>query len=130
MIQLIKNIRKAKTSEQVLNYIEFIQTIGKAEGYKEALGLKNDIDLFQRLETIAFRIAVKKASTVEEIEQCAQCVEETYCGPLDPQQFAEEIRIHAYGIEWYMKQHINDYIQSLEYIQTILTQKQNGEKHG
>ncbi len=124
MIQLIKNIRKAATSGHVLNYIGFIQEISKAEGWKQYLGLKNEIDLYQRLETIAFKIAVKKASTVEEIEQCAQCIEETYCGPLDPQQFAEEIRIHAYGIEWYIENNMEDFVKSSISILPFLEQKE------
>lgn len=107
MINLIKKMRKMKTSQVVLNHIEFIQAIAKAESYKDMIGLDNDYKSYEQLETILYKIAVKKATTVEEIEKCAVSVEENYCGQLDPDEYAEQIRIKAYGIEWYLKRQFN-----------------------
>jgi len=107
MINQVKEMRKMKTSQGVLNYLEFIQAILKGESYKGAIGLENDYKSFAKLETIAYKIAVKKANTVEEIEKCAVLVEENYNGPLDPDEWAEQIRLKAYGVEWYLKRQFN-----------------------
>ena len=107
MLKIIKKLRNKKTSQEVLNFIGDIQNIRKIESYKAFLGLKNDYGSFLKLETIAYKIAVHKANTVEELEECAVSVEEHYCGKYDPNQWAEEIRIKAYGIVWHLKRHFN-----------------------
>jgi len=107
MIQLIKDMRKMQTSQEVLNRIGFISEIKKAESYKSVLGLKSEHCAFKKLEDIAWKIAIKKANTVEEIEKCATLIEKNYSGDYDPYEWAEQIRIKAYGIEWYLKRQRN-----------------------
>ncbi len=107
MINQVKEMRKMDKSQYVLNRIGFIQEILKGESYKDAIGLDNDYGSYEKLLTIAYKIAVKKANTVEEIEMCAVSVEENYTGKLDPDEWAEQIRIKAYGIEWYLKRQFN-----------------------
>jgi len=107
LIEQVKVMRTMKTSQEVLNRVSFIRKIKEAESYKDIIGLDNNYESFEKLETIGYKIAVKKAITVEEIEKCAISVEENYCGPLDPDEWAEQIRIKAYGIEWYLKRQFN-----------------------
>ncbi|PHQ58243.1 MAG: hypothetical protein COA30_00815 [Sulfurimonas sp.] len=103
IIDQVKEMRNMEKSQYVLNRIEFIQEILKGESWKDFLGLDNDYESYEKLLTIAFKIAVKKAKTVDEIEKCAVTVEECSYGKYDPDEFAEQIRIKAYGIEWYLK---------------------------
>lgn len=91
MINQVKEMRKMDKSQYVLNRIEFIQAILKGESYKSFIGLDNEYKSYEKLETIAYKIAVKKATTVEEIEKCAVSVEENYSGQLDPDEWTEEL---------------------------------------
>jgi len=102
MINQIKKMRKMKTSQEVLNRLEFIQRIRKAEGLKTHIGLDNNYEAYLKLETITYKIAIKKANTIDEIEKCAVSVEEEYIGNLDPDAWADEIRIKAYGLSWFL----------------------------
>ena len=106
-INLVKAMRNMDEAQHVLNYVEVIQEILNGESWKESLGLDNDYEAYEKLLTIAFKIAVAKAKTVEEIEKCAVSVEECSYGKYDPDEWAEQIRIRAYGIEWYLKRHFN-----------------------
>ena len=107
IIDHVKVMRNMDKSQYVLNSIGFILEILKGESYKDALGLDNDYNSFEKLLIIAYKIAVKKAITIKEIEMCAVSVEENYNGPLDPDELAEQIRIKAYGLEWYLKRQFN-----------------------
>ncbi|MBU0721443.1 hypothetical protein KJ877_08875 [bacterium] len=106
-INLVKAMRNMDEAQHVLNYVEVIQEILNGESWKESLGLDNDYEAYEKLLTIAFKIAIKKAKTVEEIEKCAVSVEECSYGKYDPDEWAEQIRIRAYGIEWYLKRNFN-----------------------
>ena len=106
-MNLIKKMSKTEKSYVVLNYIKCLQGIKEGEALKDSIGLNNDIESYEKLERIAYKIAIKKATTVEEIEMCAVSVEENYTGKLDPDEWAEQIRIKAYGIEWYLKRQFN-----------------------
>ena len=106
MINQVKEMRKMETSQAVLNRLGFVQKIKEGESLKNFIGLDNDYKSYEKLETIAYKIAVKKANTVEEIEKCAVSVEENYCGNHDPDEWAEQIRIKAYGIEWYLDKNL------------------------
>ena len=107
MINQVKIMREMVTSQGVLNYLGFIQKIKEAESLKGFIGINNEYKSYDKLETIAYKIAVKKANTVEEIEKCAVSVEENYTGQLDPDELAEQIRIKAYGLGWYLKRQFN-----------------------
>ncbi|WP_373035559.1 hypothetical protein [Sulfurimonas sp.] len=107
LVEQIKVMRKMEKSQYVLNRIGFIQEILKGESYKEVIGLDNDYESYEKLLTIAFKVAVSKAKTVEEIEMCAVAVEECSYGKYDPDEWAEQIRIKAYGLEWYLKRQFN-----------------------
>ena len=107
LIEQVKIMRKMETSQQVLCRIEFIQAIKNGESYKGFIGLDNTFKSYEKLETIAYKIAVKKAETIEEIENCAASIEKNYTGQLDSDDWAEEVRIKAYGIEWYLKRLFN-----------------------
>lgn len=103
MMNQIKKMKDMETTQEVLDRTTFIQEILNGESLKSLIGLESNYDSYEKLLTIAFKIAIKKAHTVEEIEKCAVAVEECSCGRFDPDEWAEEIRIKAYGIEWYLK---------------------------
>lgn len=107
MINQIKEMRKMETSQAVLNRLGFIQKIKEAESLKDMIGLDNTYNSYEKLERIGYKLAVKKANTPEEIEKCAVSVEGNYCGIHDPDEWAEQIRIKAYGIEWYLSKELN-----------------------
>jgi hypothetical protein len=100
----IKKMRKMSTSQAILNCVEYYQSIKTAEHWKQLLGLEDDCELYGQLETIGYKIAVRKAKTHEELEQCAVSLEENYTGPFDPFEWAEQIRVKIYGIEWYLSE--------------------------
>jgi len=100
-------MREMETAEQVLSYTKCIQEVLNGETWKLSLNLDDDFESYEKLMTISFKIAVKKAHTVEEIEKCAVAVEECRYGQFDPDEWAEQIRIKAYGIEWYLKRQFN-----------------------
>lgn len=108
-----------ETSQAVLNRLEFIQKIKESELLKDFIGLPSDYKSYKKLETIAYKIAVRKAFTVEEIEKCAIAVEENYSGTHDPDEWAEQIRIKAYGIEWYLSKQLNS--QALKELASFAT---------
>lgn len=72
-------------------------------------GMKNNqkIVKHQLLETYAYKLAVNNATTAEELETCAIEVEENsvYCP--NPDEWADNIRIQAYGLEWFLKEQLN-----------------------
>ena len=92
-----------ETAKQVLSCTKCIQEVLNGEKWKSFLKLDNDFESYEKLLTIAFKVAVKKAHTVDEIEKCAIAVEECDYGAFDRDEWAEQIRIKAYGIEWYLK---------------------------
>jgi len=104
---MINKMKRMNTTQQVLKHIEGIQVIKEIELHKSLSGLNNDYIYFEKLETIAYKIAVKKATTIREVEMCAVAVEENYTGALKAYKFAEQIRIKAYGLEWYLMRQFN-----------------------
>ncbi|MDD2697921.1 MAG: hypothetical protein PHF17_03870 [Arcobacteraceae bacterium] len=104
MKKLIKKLREMTTTQEVLNYVKLIQADKNAEIYKEVMGLVSDWKTYENLELIGYRIAVRKACSPQELEECAVAIEENYCGDLDSDEWAEQIRLKAYGIEWYLSQ--------------------------
>lgn len=102
MRKLIKKLKQLPTSQSVLNHTKIVREIKKSEGSKNLIGLENSIKSYEKLERLGYKLAIKKANTPEEIEKCATEIEENYCGDLDPDQWAEQIRVKAYGIEWYL----------------------------
>jgi len=103
----IKKIKDMETTQDVLDRTTFIQEILNGESLKSLIGLESNYGSYEKLLTISFKIAVKKAHTVEEIEKCAVAVEKCRYGLFDPDEWAEQIRIKAYGIEWYLKRQFN-----------------------
>ena len=69
----------------------------------------NDLRKWQRLEIFANKIAIKKAKSPEEFEACATHIEKNDYGDFisDSDEWAEQVRIKAYGIDWYFNKYIN-----------------------
>jgi len=102
----IKKLREMTTTQEVLNYVELIQADKNAEIYKEVMGLVSDWKTYENLERIGYRIAVRKACSPQELEECAVAIEENYCGH-DVDEWAEQIRIKANGMEWYLSEYFS-----------------------
>lgn len=106
-VNQIKEIRKMKSSQDVLDQIEIIHKILKEEIHKDIVGLKNDYKSFLRIETIAYKIAIKKAVTTDDFEKIAISLEEDFKG--NPYlydeylEWSEIVRIMAYGYDWFLK---------------------------
>ena len=103
MIYMIKEMKNLKTSEEVLAFAKAIKAIKDVESIKGMQGLSNCYLSFEKLERIAYKIAVQKANTPEELELCAVTVELNDCGIEDPDEWAEQIRIQSYGLECYLE---------------------------
>ena len=114
MKSILKTVRKLETNYEVLEYIEnIISKIKDSEFTKNILDIDNDFVSWQRIEIIANKIAIKKAKSPEEFEACATYIEKNDYGDFifDSEEWAKQVRIKGYGIDWYF----NKYINSLEF---------------
>lgn len=102
----VKEMRRMKTSQEVLDYIESIQKLKEEEIKKDLIGLDNNYKSYDRVEAIGYKIAIKKALTTDDFENCIVFIEENYHGTLDTDELVEQIRIKAYGVLGYLDQHI------------------------
>ncbi|QFR49399.1 hypothetical protein FJR48_06530 [Sulfurimonas lithotrophica] len=108
MLKIVKKIKNTETTQQALEYVSEIREVKLA---KLIMDLKNEYNLYEKLERIGYKIAIRKAKTSEELELCAVTIEENYYGEYDADLWAEEIRIKAYGALCY----INNYFRSAQY---------------
>lgn len=114
MKSILKTVRKLETTYEVLEYIEnIISKIKDSEFTKNILDIDNDFVSWQKIEIIANKIAIKKAKSPEEFEACATYIEKNDYGDFifDSEEWAKQVRIKGYGIDWYF----NKYINSLEF---------------
>lgn len=110
MKNILKTVKELKTTYDVLNYTEsVISKIKEAEFIKDILGVNNDLRKWQRIEIFANKIAIKKAKSPEEFEACATYIEKNDYGDFisDSDEWAEQVRIKAYGVDWYFNKYIN-----------------------
>ena len=103
MINTVKEMKKLPTTEAVLDSVDSIKKSQTRESLNDYLGLDNTYDAYEQLERIAYKLALKKAKTPDELEMCATAIEENYCGAPYAEEWADQIRIQAYGIEWYLE---------------------------
>ena len=69
MKSILKTVKQLETTNEVLEYIEnVISKIKDSEFTKNILDIDNDFILWQRIEIIANKIAIKKAKSPEELE--------------------------------------------------------------
>ena len=110
MKSILKTVKQLETTNEVLEYIEnVISKIKDSEFTKNILDIDNDFILWQRIEIIANKIAIKKAKSPEEFEACATHIEKNDYGDFifDSDEWAEQVRIKAYGIDWYFNKYLN-----------------------
>lgn len=111
MINQVKKMRKMKSSQEVLDQIAIIHKIMNEEMHKDLAGLNNDYKSFLRVETLAYKITIKKAITTEELEKIATSLEDDFKG--DPYlydeyiEWSEIVRIKAYGYDSFLKKEFN-----------------------
>ena len=110
MKSILKVVKQLETTYEVLEYIEnVISKIKDSEFTKNILDIDNNFVSWQRIEIIANKIAIKKAKSPEEFEACATHIEKNDYGDFifDSDEWAEQVRIKAYGIDWYFNKYIN-----------------------
>lgn len=111
MRNLIKETKNMGSSQEVLNLITKIQKMIREELHKDVRGLTNNYEILLEVETIAYKEAIKKAISPEEIEAIAVSLEDDFQG--DPYlydeyiEWSEIVRINAYGYEWFLKKEFN-----------------------
>lgn len=122
MRNLIKETKNMGSSQEVLNLIAKIQKMIREELHKDVRGLTNNYEILLEVETIAYKEAIKKAISPEEIEAIAVSLEDDFQG--DPYlydeyiEWSEIVRINAYGYEWFLKKSlIHQHIKNLKDLQ-------------
>lgn len=118
MKSILKTVKQLETTYEVLEYIEdVISKIKDSEFIKDILGIDNDFVSWQRIKIIATKIAIKKAKSPEEFEACATHIEENDYGDfiLDSDEWAEQVRIKSYGINWYFNKYIKPELENFLY---------------
>lgn len=71
--------------------------------FDNKMAMNKTLKSYRQLETIAYERAIEIATTSEELEACAVSIENESLEYPDPDGWADEIRIKAYGIGWYLK---------------------------
>jgi len=102
MINTVRKMKNMPATKAVLDSVGSIKRSQTIESLNDYLGLDNTYDAYEQLERIAYKLALKKANTPAELEMCAAAIEENYCGSPYAEEWADQIRIQAYGIEWYL----------------------------
>ena len=107
----IELLDKAKSTRNIIigNYVENRRVDEKK------------IKEFEQLQKKMLITAVGAAKSTEELELCAAAIETIYCGDdIDVDEWAEQVRIKAYGLDWYLSK----YFDSAEFKEFVnFTQK-------
>lgn len=74
---------------------------------ENGMATNKEIEEYELLEPYAYEQAVKNATNIEELESCATAIEENSIYHPDPDAWAAQIRIKAYGLVWYLKRQLN-----------------------
>lgn len=121
----MKNIKELenKSIEELLNYTNVMKRDSLEYYCNNNMIVDSKYEEYEKLEKKVYQLAIEKATTQEELEKCAKQIEENYTGDdIDPDEWAEQIRIKAYGIEWYL----NQFFKSPQYDEFIrFTEKED-----
>jgi hypothetical protein len=105
-----KNEKEIKnmSSTELLDYTEDLRKERFVHYCRINMTVDEKFESFEELEKSAYILAIERATTAEELEKCAVSIEEYFCnGDDDPDEWATEIRIEAYGIEQYLVKELN-----------------------
>lgn len=127
MLRQVKKMKELKSTQGVLLYVKIIVPIKQAEDYKKRIGMDSNYEVYEQLQRIGYKIAIQKAKTPDELELCASTVELNDCGIDDIDEWAENIRIKAYGPEWYIYKHLGYIKNYLELLQFVKDPKNKNE---
>lgn len=103
----IAKINKMQTVAELLESTNLVRKESFDYAFDNKMVIDETFKSFRELETIAYERAIEIATTPEELEACAVSIENDSLEYLDPDGRAEEIRIKAYGIEWYLAKELN-----------------------
>lgn len=105
---LTKEKLESMTSvEELINTTETIRTECIYAYCDNGMTTNQEIKNYEQLETYAYTRAVEISATTEELEKCAIAIEENSVYYPDPDAWADQVRILAYGFEWYCKQQLS-----------------------
>jgi len=108
MKNIIEKMNAAKTTKELLDLTDTVKYECTRHYYNNSMIVDEKHEKFQSLEKRIYELAVKNATTPEELEACATSIElHFYFDGIDGDDWAEEIRIKAYGIEWYLREQFN-----------------------
>jgi len=99
---------KNMSSSELLDYTEDLRKERFVHYCNINMTVDEKFEAFEELEKSAYILAIERASTTEALEKCAVSIEEYFRnGDDDPDEWAKEIRIEAYGIERYLIKELN-----------------------
>ena len=84
-----KKVMKDMSCEELLNYTEVV----RKERFVHYCSINMTVD--------------QKFLSYEDLEKCAVSIETYFCNDVDADEWAEDIRIKAYGMEWYLAKELN-----------------------
>jgi len=102
-----EQLNKITSVDELINITETIRYECIDAYCKNGMKMNQKMHEYKTLETYAYELAVKHSVTADELEKCAVAVEEqsVYCD--NPDEWADDIRIKAYGLVWYLKEQVN-----------------------
>lgn len=108
MKNIIEKMNTAKTTKELLDLTDTVRYECMKYYYSNHMVVDEKHEKFQHLEKRIYELAVKNATTPEWLEACAASLELHFCfNGIDGDDWAEQIRIKAYGIEWYLREQLN-----------------------
>ena len=103
----IKKLNQMNTTKELIESTNIIRHENFEYAFNNRTLIEEGWIKTKELETVAYQLALELATTPEELEACALSIENDSTGYDDPDGLAEQIRIKAYGIEWYLKKEFN-----------------------
>jgi hypothetical protein len=102
-----ERLNKMTSVDELIDITETIRYESLHAYYKNGMKMNQEMYDYEALETYAYELAVKHSMTADELEKCAVALEEdaVYCD--NPDEWADNIRIRAYGLIWYLKEQVN-----------------------
>jgi len=102
-----EQLSKMQSVDDLIDITETIRHECREARYDHSINMQQKLPEYKKLETCAYELAVERAETVDELEKCAISIEEDSIYNDNPDEWADNIRIKAYGLVWFFKEQIN-----------------------
>jgi hypothetical protein len=108
MKNIIEKMNTTKTTKELLDLTDTARYEYMKHYYNNSMAVDEKHEKFKSLEKRIYELAIENATIPEELEACAASIELNFCfDGIDADEWAEQIRIKAYGIEWYLREHFS-----------------------